>query len=123
MGNGPADRRKALGRLGEDLACRHLEGEGFHIVERNWRTRQGEIDVVARRGDLIAFVEVKARRGEEYGEPEESVTPAKARRIRHVAAQYLTQAYRSGEVRFDVIGVKFGAGDRVIQLRHTEDAF
>ncbi|MBU4175667.1 MAG: YraN family protein [Actinobacteria bacterium] len=117
------DRRKALGRLGEDLACRHLDGEGFEIVERNWRTRDGEIDIVARKGDLIAFVEVKARRGDRFGEPEESVTPLKMRRIRRVAAQYLRQAPASGEVRFDVIGIRFGAGDTVTELRHTEAAF
>ena len=117
------DRRKALGRLGEDLACRHLEGEGFEIVERNWRTRDGEIDIVARKGDLVAFVEVKARRGDRFGEPEESVTPSKMRRIRRVAAQYLRQATVSGEVRFDVIGIRFGAGDTVTELRHTEAAF
>ena len=117
------DRRKALGRLGEDLACRHLEGEGFEIVERNWRTRDGEIDIVARQGDLIAFVEVKARRGDRFGEPEESVTPLKVRRIRRVAAQYLREAPASGEVRFDIIGIRFGAGDTVSELRHTEAAF
>lgn len=117
------DRRKALGRLSEDLACRYLEGEGFEIIERNWRTRDGEIDIVARYGDLVAFVEVKARRGTRFGEPEESVTPSKIRRIRRVAAEYLSQAPVSGEVRFDVIGVRFGPGETVTELRHTEAAF
>lgn len=117
------ERRKALGRLGEDLACGHLEGEGFEIVERNWRTRDGEIDIVARKGKLIAFVEVKARRSDRFGEPEEAVTPSKVRRIRRVAAQYLRQAPSSGEARFDIIGIMFGPGDTVTELRHTEAAF
>ena len=71
--------RRAKGRAGEDAACAELSRQGFEIVERNWRVREGEVDVIARRGDLLVFAEVKSRTGTAFGAPEESVTPAKAR--------------------------------------------
>jgi putative endonuclease len=115
--------RRALGAAGEDAACIFLEGEGFQVVERNWRTRAGEIDVIATRAGLIVFAEVKARTSAAFGEPEESVTPVKARRIRMLAADYLSQSDRGGDVRFDVIAVMLDPEGKVRELRHTPDAF
>lgn len=118
------NNRKETGRLGEDLACGHLEGEGFSIEERNLRTRQGEIDIVARKGDLLVFAEVKTRRSREFGEPEESVTPEKARRIRRLAARYLSERHGpSLDIRFDVIGVVLGADGSLSEIRHLEGVF
>ena len=64
------EARKARGNAAEDQACRHLEGTGFTIVERNFRTRGGEIDIVARKGDLLVFVEVRSREVADFGSPE-----------------------------------------------------
>lgn len=113
----------AVGRLGEDAACRYLEDNGFSIATRNWRTRQGELDIVARRGDVTAFVEVKARRGTGFGEPEEAVTREKAQRIRRLASEYLTSEGGSPVVRFDVISVILDRGGATLELRHIPDAF
>ena len=77
----PPEVRRAQGDAAEERACRHLEGSGFTIVKRNFRTRGGEIDIVARKGDVLVFVEVRSREVPGFGTPEESVTPAKRRRI------------------------------------------
>ena len=84
-----SDTRVRLGRRGEELAVAELDRCGYDIVARNWRCRVGEVDVVARRGEAIHFFEVRTRRGREYGTPEESLTPAKHRRMIKVARTYL----------------------------------
>jgi putative endonuclease len=119
----PKSDRGIVGRVGEDLACRYLEDNRFTIVDRNWRTRAGELDIIARRGALTVFVEVKARRGKTYGEPEEAVTPSKARRIRGLASEYLTSSGGSAETRFDVISVLLDRDGELLELRHIPDAF
>ena len=115
--------RRAKGRLGEDAACDELARQGFDIVYRNWRVREGEIDVIARREDLLVFAEVKSRTGTAFGDPEESVTPAKARRLRSLAARYLADSPGYGQVQFDVFAVMLDASGAVLQLRHIPDAF
>jgi putative endonuclease len=117
------DRRKSLGRLGEDLACEYLERNGFMIVERNYRTQSGEIDVIARRKNCEVFVEVKARRTGDYGEPEEAVTGTKVRRIRGVASEYLGEKGLGKDVRFDVVSVLLDGKGNLEDLRHIPDAF
>lgn len=117
------DRRKSLGRLGEDLACEYLERNGFMIVERNYRTRRGEIDIIARRENCEVFVEVKARRTGDYGEPEEAVTGTKVRRIRAVASEYLGEKGLGTDVRFDVVSVLIDGESNLKDLRHITDAF
>jgi len=77
----PPEARRAQGDAAEEQACRHLGRSGFTIVERNYRTKGGEIDIVARKGDVLVFVEVRSREVPGFGTPEESVTPAKRRRI------------------------------------------
>jgi putative endonuclease len=115
--------RRAQGDAAEDRACRHLDRSGFTIVERNFRTRGGEIDIVARKGDVLVFVEVRAREVPDFGTPEESVTPAKRRRIVGAARQYLSKVPPSSwrEARFDVIAIE-GSGDAAA-LRHYPAAF
>lgn len=75
-----------LGRYGEDVAVRHLHDQGLVILERNWRCRAGEIDIVARHGDVLVFCEVKTRRSDRFGSPVEAVTPRKLARMRVLAA-------------------------------------
>ncbi|MGH3696771.1 MAG: YraN family protein [Pseudonocardiaceae bacterium] len=102
-----ADRRKGeLGRRGEELAAQYLAVTGLVVLSRNWRCRDGEVDLVATDGVRLVVCEVKTRSGTGYGEPAEGVTSAKAARIRRVAAEWL-RTYRVGwcEVRFDVLAV------------------
>ena len=115
--------RRSLGELGERLAVQHLLANGYTILERNFRTRAGEIDIIAQTGDVIAFVEVKCRRGDSRGTPAESVTVAKQRRLVELAEAY-GQA-REGlpeERRIDVIAVEFSPAGRLIGLQHLESA-
>jgi putative endonuclease len=112
-----------LGRIGEDAACAFLEEDAFEIIERNWRVAAGEIDVIARRGGVTVFVEVKSRTSAAFGEPEESVTPAKARRIRGLAREYLAGHPACGDVRFDVVALMLDSAGGVREIRHIPDAF
>ncbi len=99
--------RQALGHSGEDLAAVYLKRAGYRILERNHRTRLGEIDIIARDGDTLVFVEVKVRRSPSFGSAKAAVTAAKRRRLSMVALQYLkSPAGRpfSG-ARFDVVAV------------------
>ena len=102
------DPRHALGRLGEDLAVQHLVRQGYVVLERNYRCRIGEVDIVARDGDRTAFVEVRTRRGSNFGTPEESVTVRKQARLAAVARNYL-QEKELEEVDWgiDVVAVEF----------------
>ncbi|HZL97081.1 MAG TPA: YraN family protein [Terriglobales bacterium] len=119
----PPEARRAQGDAAEDRACRHLDRSGFTIVERNFRTPGGEIDIVARKGDVLVFVEVRSREVPGFGTPEESVTLAKRRRIVAAARQYLSKVLPSSwrEARFDVIAIE-GSGDAAV-LRHFPAAF
>ena len=119
----PPEGRRARGDAAEERACRHLERSGFTIEERNYRTKGGEIDIVARRGDVLVFVEVRSLEVPDFGSPEESVTPAKRRRIVGAARQYLSKVPPSSwrEARFDVVAVE-GSGDTAV-LRHYPAAF
>ena len=115
--------RRALGDLGERLAVQHLLSKGYRIRQRNVRTRYGEIDIIAERGDTLAFVEVKARRGNSMGTALESLTPAKQRRL--VA---LAEAYGQGREdlperrRIDLIALDLASDGRLLSLKHIEGA-
>lgn len=118
--------RRRIGDRGEALALGYLTRKGYAPVERNYRTRHGEIDLIVRHEKTLVFVEVKLRRGTEFGDPLEAVTPRKQARIRHTAEQYLSEKGENlitsfNEVRFDVIGILLGAGKP--KIRHVEDAF
>jgi putative endonuclease len=121
------DPRRTLGRLGEDLAAAHLERLGYAIVARNYRTRYGEIDVVACDGHTLVIAEVKTRRGAAAGRsPLESVHEAKQFQVRRMAREWLAQTRqrpRTRELRFDAIGLTLDAAGRLIALEHVEAAF
>jgi putative endonuclease len=98
--------RNELGSHGERIAASYLTGRGFQVLDRNWRCREGELDIVARHGDALVFCEVKTRRGVGYGHPVEAVTPAKQRRLRVLAHRWLSaHDEHAPELRFDVVGV------------------
>jgi putative endonuclease len=108
VGNG--DRHNsALGGFGEMLAAAHYRSHGYAVLERNWRCRTGEIDLICARGITLVVCEVKARTGRAQGHPLEAVTASKQRRLRRLAAAYLRQrGSRWPEVRFDVVSVLDG---------------
>ena len=102
--------RQRRGRQGEDLAARWYSEHGYEIVARNWRSRQGEIDLVATSAGIVVFCEVKARTSDRFGTPAEAVTRDKQRRIRRLAREWLAQTRtRAPRVRFDVVSVRLGA--------------
>jgi putative endonuclease len=104
-------KAKPLGRKGEDLAASYLRNLGWEIVERNYRTRLGEIDIVCRDRDSIVFVEVKTRTMTDFARPDQSVTQHKQAKLRRLAEDYLVQhRQESADVRFDVLGVTIGSG-------------
>jgi putative endonuclease len=113
MGNA----RISLGKIGEDLACRELERRGYAIVARRYRRRGGELDIVARDGATIVFVEVKTRDGRWFGGAAEAVTGLKRRRIVHLALEYLMR-HRLSECpcRFDVVSIQLEAGRPIIEI-------
>lgn len=94
---------QAAGGGAEDDSAQFLERQGLRVVERNYRTRLGEIDLVARDGDVLVFVEVRLRRSARYGGALESITARKRRRIAAAARQYLTRFRRLPACRFDVV--------------------
>jgi len=99
--------QRALGRYGEDLAARRLAEVGMTVIERNWRCRAGEIDIVARDGDALVVCEVKTRRSGPFEHPMAAVTPVKAARLRHLAERWLEDhgGPPPGGVRIDLVGV------------------
>jgi putative endonuclease len=121
------DIRHRLGRLGEKLAADHLVRRGYRIIDRNYRTRWGELDIVAYDGTTLAFCEVKTRRmAGVQRDPLESVRWNKRTRIRKMASRWLverTDRPRADELRFDAIGVTFDLSGRLVRLEHLEGAF
>ncbi len=112
--------KDGLGRYGEEVAARYLHERGYEIVERNWRCAQGELDIVARSGDTLVFVEVKTRSSVRYGTPAEAVTGVKLRRIRGLAAAWLAERRPPvAELRFDVVSV-LRADRGAAQVEHLQ---
>lgn len=116
------DHRQRVGQQGERRAERFLRSLGYAIVERNYRTSRGEIDLVAKDRDTLVFVEVRTRRRDGFGGPLASVGPQKQRQISNTALHYLTHSgLRDRAARFDVIGI-VGEGKRAA-LTHVKAAF
>jgi putative endonuclease len=100
------DDRRAVGAAGEEAVARWYTDAGYVVLARNWRVREGEIDLVARRDRTIVFCEVKTRRGDAFGTPAEAVTPRKQARIRTLSLRWLGDSgVRADIVRFDVASV------------------
>ena len=115
--------RQALGAHGERLAERHLTAQGMVVLDRNWRCAEGEIDLVLRDGADVVFCEVKTRRGTRFGTPAEAIRPDKVRRLRALAARWLSRsAVRPREVRFDVVAVVQDDGGP-FEVEHVRAAF
>lgn len=116
--------RRRLGELGETLACRYLEQQGFQIAGRNVRLRGGELDIVAWDGPVLVFVEVRSRRGGRMGLPAESVNAPKRRRLIALARAYLHLHRLQGiNCRFDVVEVHWTRQGNPPRIHHIRNAF
>lgn len=121
------DPRHRLGALGERLAAEHLVRRGFEILERNYRTRWGELDIVAFDGQTLSFCEVKTRRiGRSGRTPFESIHQRKRLQVRRMAASWMHDRPRrpwAAVIRCDAIAVTFDGADRLVAIEHLEGAF
>lgn len=117
--------KREIGSRFEAEAAAYLEKKGMILEKRNFRCRQGEIDLIARDGEYLVFVEVKYRSGKRWGRPAEAVTPAKIKKIRETAAYYIHREYGGQEFpcRFDVVEITGDAADGRIFINHMENAF
>jgi putative endonuclease len=118
------DERQSLGKMGEDLACKELERRGYAILARRYRSRFGEIDIVANHQETIVFVEVKARDGDDFGGGAAAVTPWKQRRIAQMAVDYLSRNnLHDCDCRFDVVTIDVKEGrTEIVVYAHAFDA-
>jgi len=116
-GGGSADDRRHTGKCGESLAVRILKKSGYKIVEQNYRSKLGEIDIIAKEAGVLAFVEVKARRTDRFGGPKHAITPRKQRKISMVALEYLKQTDQMEErARFDVVAIHLTPGQPDVEI-------
>jgi putative endonuclease len=119
----PGSQNKPLGDRGERMAAEHLERAGWTILARNFRIGHREVDLVARRGEVVAFIEVKTRAGLGYGHPLEAITALKRREIQRVAQIWVERHGREGDVyRYDAVSVLIIAGGEPV-IEHVEDAW
>ncbi len=116
-------RTHGTGRLGESLACQHLKSLGYTILDTNWRSSEGEIDVVARDGETIVFVEVKARTTRRFGLPEDAITRRKRRRLQQAGLAYLgAHELLDRPWRIDVVALELDRDGRPRRVEHYPDA-
>lgn len=118
-----ANARQSLGQRGEQLAADQLQANGLEIIARNYHCRTGELDIVARQGETWVFVEVRTRKGNRFGSPEESVTPRKRQHL-ITAAQTYIQEFALGDVdwRIDFVAIEIGPKNEVLRLEVLENA-
>jgi putative endonuclease len=112
---------KALGARGEDKAVRFLRKKGYRILERNYRSPAGEVDIIALDGETVVFVEVKTRADGLFGQPCEAVHRRKQEKLRKTALYYLSARRREAPARFDIIGIQVAPGGQ--RVEHIVDAF
>ena len=117
----PPTSRQRLGQAAEDLAAQHLQQQGFAIVARNYRYQRAEVDLIAQKDQLLVFVEVKARRSDQFGHPEEFVSPQQQARLQEAAEHYMIVQDWNHAIRFDVIAVS--SKNDQLEIAHFEDAF
>ena len=122
-GSSKGQQNASVGNRGEELATAFLERNGFAIIERNFRCKGGEVDIVASEGKTLVFVEVKSRKTMTYGVPQLAVTPFKQRQISKAALTWLARNYRhDSPARFDVIAILLSS-DHQHQVEHIKNAF
>lgn len=115
--------KKETGKIGEDIAAKFLTRKGYTIIERNWRIKGGEVDIIAKDHDTVVFVEVKSRSSTEYGTGEEAITSLKKKRLITAAKAYLRYRGEDFQCRFDVISILFTNRGKMKEMNHIQDAF
>lgn len=114
--------RQDLGQLGEKLACDFLRKNGYQIIDQNYRTRGGEIDIVAKDREMLVFVEVKTRTSAAFGYPEEAIDERKQHKLAMTAECYLSSHHLYDyDYRIDAVGIEMERDGRLINLRHEKD--
>lgn len=117
------DANKEFGRKGEELAAKELKRQGYSVLEKNYRTAVGELDIIAMDGETLVFVEVKSRRDDSFGPPELSVTHHKRRQIARAALLYIGRKRKhNAPCRFDVVGI-YPGGEGKYSVKVIKDAF
>lgn len=111
-----------LGKKGEEIAVEFLKGKGYLILETNWRHRRAEVDIIAKDGEILVFVEVKTRSTQLWGQPELAVTPKKERLMVDASGVYMEQINHQWEVRFDIVSV-IVINEGQEEITHFKDAF
>jgi len=111
-----------LGERGEQLAISHLKKKGYVILETNWRYRRAELDIIAKHGEILVFIEVKTRNNNNFAEPEMAVDGKKQKLMASAGAAYMRKIEHDWEVRFDVISIIY-KNEKDFHVRHFEDAF
>ena len=115
--------RREVGARGERLAADFLEGQGYKILERNFRCREGEIDIVAQHGECLVFVEVRAKKSPDFGAPEESISVFKREKLVSLADAYLQKCDDlPPSWRIDVVAIELAPNNEVLRLGHIENA-
>ena len=110
------------GKKGEDLAVKFLKEKGYEILETNWRFRRSEVDIIAKDGAILVFVEVKTRSYDYFGKPESFVSTRKKVLLQDAASAYMRKINHTWEIRFDIIGILM-QNPTNIEINHFEDAF
>lgn len=113
--------RRQIGRLAEDLAEKSLSKKGYQILEKNFANRFGEIDIIAKDKDILVFVEVKAKKGVEFGLPEEMINPNKLQKVRNMATVYMKG--QNLACRIDVVAILLSEQGHLIRLTHYENVY
>ena len=114
--------RKRLGDAGEEMAARELTRRGYTVRERNWRCPEGELDLVAEQDGALVFVEVRTRRGDRFGTPEESITPVKRAHLIASAQAYLQAHSLDCDWRIDVIAIEMSSRGELLRVDVIENA-
>ncbi|NPV92100.1 MAG: YraN family protein [Firmicutes bacterium] len=121
---GSGDGRLATGRAGEATALEYLTQKGYVLITRNYRCRLGEVDLIMKQGEKLAFIEVRSRSGEGFGLPQESVRAEKVARIQRIAQYFLSRELRGnwqGPVNLEMVAVRFGPGGTLKKIEHITD--
>lgn len=115
---------KHIGKLGEDIASKHILNNGYTLLERNFRSKHGEIDIIAKDGKFLVFIEVKTRKGTKFGYPREAVNWFKQNKIKNIAGLYLSKKKLwNNSIRFDIVEVILDEFDQVKSVFLIKNAF
>lgn len=109
-----------VGKLGEEIAKKHLASQGYLILDLNWRWGKGEIDIIAQQNNVLVFIEVKTRTQNTFGYPEEAISTKKQQLMYELAIEYMYQHQHEDEFRFDVIAITLSP---TTEIEHFQDAF